>query len=45
VVDRESPSPSVIDFPQEFRAWLEYLELADPDAYQLFREQADIDLP
>jgi hypothetical protein len=31
-------------FPDEFRAWIEYLELADPHAYQLFLDQADIDL-
>lgn len=37
-------STSTIDFPAEFRAWLDYLEYADPDAHQLFVREAGIDL-
>jgi hypothetical protein len=33
-----------VEFPEEFRAWLEYLEIADPNAYQLFQQNAEIDI-
>jgi hypothetical protein len=34
-----------VEFPEEFRAWLEFLEYADPDAFVLFQRQADVSLP
>lgn len=39
-----SPPPVIDlrDFPEEFHAWLQYLEYADPDAYALFLEAAGI---
>jgi hypothetical protein len=44
VPNRQVPPPPTVDFPEEFAAWLEYLEIADPHAYRLFQAQADIDL-
>lgn len=45
------PSPTgagrtaTIDFPEEFRVYLEYLELADPESYALFVHHAELTLP
>lgn len=39
-----SASAISIEFPDEFRVWLEYLEHADPHAFSLFQQAADIDL-
>lgn len=42
-----TPIPALglrIEFPDEFRGWLEYLGHADPHAFSLFQQAADIDV-
>ena len=36
---RQTPS---VEFPEEFQAYLEFLEVAEPESYALFHRAADI---